>query len=380
MSDNNINHSEENTQNLDSSSKKKSKLNLTYPQPAFAYKGPKFTQEKSVVKSEEVASISQQEIETVQQEVQPKQIQVEEPLETQEKIVSESVEQINEAEKVVVTESDISKMEQKLLFNEISPERVIPVTTNIQEKPKKTSFFAKYKRLLLVLLGLLLLLLLFWALKPNTPKVVEELNQAQSTDLPIEFRPIDAEEAKRAEEAKKALLIEKEKDQQKEQQRVNAILNATDEPQIKVAEAEKNIDDTLVIPDVVTIPNTKNQIEMINKSSAKVDEQEEKVVKKAQKVEKVVPKAQVKLNNKTTTKVLVMKDGVSLMQQFRNHHLKISDVNAMTKAKGASRVFRHLNQGDKVILHLDKNRRVTSMSIKGGRFISQSNGTYIYKK
>ncbi|MDG6881772.1 Opacity-associated protein A LysM-like domain [Phocoenobacter uteri] len=356
MSENNL----QNESNLENTPKKKSKLNLTYPKPDFAYKGPKFTENKDM--------------------------SIEKPTEVEEQEPSTNVIPDN----IVSEKTEETVEESQPFISHIAPERVIPVTSTPKEKTVvKENFFAKYKRLLLVLLILLLLFIAFWALKPSTPKIVEELKNNQENDLPIEFRPIDAEEAKRAEEAKKALLAQKEAEskeelQKTEEQRANAILNATEQPTTDVVEKADNAPAT---PDIAAVPDTNLVAKtkatdnvIVTEQVAKPVKQKVEEVKKAHKIEKPASKVKPQPKSDTKTKVLVMKDGVSLMQLFRNHHLRISDVNAMTKAKGASRVFRHLNQGDKVVLHLDNHNRVTSMSVKGGRFIRQSNGTYIYKK
>ncbi|EQA95845.1 opacity-associated A LysM-like domain protein [Glaesserella parasuis 29755] len=64
------------------------------------------------------------------------------------------------------------------------------------------------------------------------------------------------------------------------------------------------------------------------------------------------------------------------MQVFRDNHLNISDVNAMSKANKA---VSNLKVGEKVTVRLDKNSRVVEMRINAGIYTRQSNGTYIFK-
>lgn len=95
-------------------------------------------------------------------------------------------------------------------------ERVIPAAaakTAVEKVP------SKYRRLAIVILLLLLIILGIWLLKPSTPQSVETL-QEQGSSLPIEFRPVDEEEAKRAEAQAKAL-------QEAQAQSVEAQANAT---------------------------------------------------------------------------------------------------------------------------------------------------------
>ena len=113
-------------------------------------------------------------------------------------------------EKTVANEQEpvqsIKNEQEKV--NSINPntiERVIPTQTMQASKPSITEKVpSKYRRLLIVILLALALLLVFFLLKPNTPETVESL-QEQGTSLPIEFRPVDEEEAKRAEAEAKAL-------------------------------------------------------------------------------------------------------------------------------------------------------------------------------
>ncbi|MDE3930481.1 3-ketoacyl-ACP reductase, partial [Glaesserella parasuis] len=77
-----------------------------------------------------------------------------------------------------------------------------------------------------------------------------------------------------------------------------------------------------------------------------------------------------------SSKTLTIPKGVSLMQVFRDNHLNISDVNAMSKANKA---VSNLKVGEKVTVRLDKNSRVVEMRINAGIYTRQSNGAYIFK-
>ena len=296
-------------------------------------------------------------------------------------------------------------------------ERVIP-TVKLEDKIEKIP--SKYRRLLIVLLLLLSVIIVIVLLKPKMPDTAQAL-QEQGTSLPIEFRPVDEEEAKRAEEQAKALqaaqLAEKQA-AEKAQNMANTSPATTQETSSvvnnEVAQSSNTVStqsmiepvaQNVVTPAEVVKPVEQKPaiIEPISKpeSTTSVIYQPE-VVKKANvekpkpapqpKVEKVVEKAtekvvvkpqtqskpvEVKSVASSSSKVLTVPKGVSLMQVFRDNKLNISDVNAMSKVNN---IVSNLKVGEKIIVQLDKNNRVTEMKIgSGGRFIRQANGSYIYK-
>ena len=82
-----------------------------------------------------------------------------------------------------------------------------------------------------------------------------------------------------------------------------------------------------------------------------------------------------------TGKNLVVPQGVSLMQVFRDNNLQIADVNAMTKANGAGNVLSSFKPGDQVQVLLNAQGRVTELRLSnGGHFILQADGSYTFKK
>lgn len=88
----------------------------------------------------------------------------------------------------------------------------------------------KARRLLFVALLALALLVVFFLLKPNTPETVEELQSQQGSSLPIEFRPVDEAEAKRAEEQARAeqeaaLKVQEQQVQDKQPEQVQQNVN-----------------------------------------------------------------------------------------------------------------------------------------------------------
>ncbi|WGE89293.1 LysM-like peptidoglycan-binding domain-containing protein [Actinobacillus arthritidis] len=116
---------------------------------------------------------------------------------------------VTEAENLEKNESvkeEKTGAEEKPKMNTNEIERVVPSlnATKPETVAIKAKSSSKYQRLgLVVALAAILAGIFFW-LKPNAPETVEELQTQQGGSLPIEFRPVDEEEAKRAEAQAKA--------------------------------------------------------------------------------------------------------------------------------------------------------------------------------
>ncbi|QIW15059.1 hypothetical protein A4G20_01085 [Pasteurellaceae bacterium RH1A] len=302
----------------------------------------------------------------------------------------------------------------------VAAERVIPAAAAaaVPEKPAAKS--PLHNRRLWVVIGLVLLLgLAIWLLKPSTPATVEQLQEQQGNSLPIEFRPVDEAEAKRAEEEAKALQAAQE--QQAQQAQANAAeqanqpaqdqaaAQAPEQPAVPAqteqpsAPAQPSQASQTVEAPAVVRPNTQGSV--IHQAETPRTEPKQvtrvtppKEVKRPEPKPAAQPaaaKAPVKETAKpapasspapaatgaVSSKQLTVPKGVSLMQVFRDNNLNISDVNAMTKANGAGSVLSSFKPGDKVTVRLDKNSRVAEMRLSnGGKFIRQANGTYLYQK
>lgn len=297
-----------------------------------------------------------------------------------------------------------------------------------QEAESMPKVPSKIRRLLLVALIALALLLAFFLLKPNAPEPVEALQEQQGTSLPIEFRPVDEEEAKRAEAEAKALqeaqaLAAQQAElqaaqQQSEQQQAqaqaateqtaqgnistpttNEQASSTSEP---VAAPEATPAKPVVQrPATVQVQKPQTQGSVIHQSETKVEPKaepkavEKKVVAKPAQPAKAQNQDQignlikeVEAGRRPTAqaapakvaassaKTLTVPKGVSLMQVFRDNNLNISDVNAMSKVNNA---VSNLKAGDKVNVRLDSNNRVVEMRVGNGTYIRQANGTYTFK-
>ena len=142
-------------------------------------------------------------------------------------------------------------------------ERVIPNVNAGQSAQKPAATPSKGRRLgLVALLAAILGAVFFW-LKPSTPETVEELQQQQGGNLPIEFRPVDEAEAQRAEAQAKAEREAAEKAQQQAQQPAQSETTAATQPTEQVqtqATPPATIGQTPVVetPIQPATPNTVN--------------------------------------------------------------------------------------------------------------------------
>ncbi|QLB20641.1 hypothetical protein A6B43_03385 [Vespertiliibacter pulmonis] len=303
-------------------------------------------------------------------------------------------------------------------------ERVIPATAAKVSKTNIDKVPSKYRRLIIVLLLLLLVGIAIVLLKPKTPESVETL-QEQGSSLPIEFRPVDEEEAKRAEAQAKAL---QEQAQQSTEIAVQPNVNEQSVQSVQNSSAVENVADTQTqavqtsqtatveqptakpvehkpVVTVVRKPETAGSViyqpEVVTKPTKVVQAVQPKNVQPKPTVHAVQPKAvevrkpvevvkavaptpavkaipaPTKVAAVVASKTLTVPKGVSLMQVFRDNNLNISDVNAMSKVNG---IVSNLKVGERVTVRLDKNNRVVEMSIgSGGKFIRQESGSYIYR-
>ncbi|MDO9857014.1 LysM-like peptidoglycan-binding domain-containing protein [Glaesserella parasuis] len=319
-------------------------------------------------------------------------------------VVTTTEEPLSEA---LQKETETTNAEQPAMTTQ-TIERILPSSQPNFQKSIAEKVPFQSRRLLLVGALVLALLLILFLLKPNTPETLEQLEQDNT--LPIEFRPVDEAEAKRAEEAK-ALTIPQASPISPPVNTVETILPLT----TGGSTVSSNVENASIMPISVTSTEiTKPTEEVVTKptSSGSVSyqmEEEKSEVEKIQaektQVEKIKPvsavtqKAEVNIEKEQpaktkvvvvtakpvvtsassgfiSSKTLTIPKGVSLMQVFRDNHLNISDVNAMNKANKA---VSNLKVGEKVTVRLDKNSRVVEMRINAGIYTRQSNGTYIFK-
>lgn len=329
-----------------------------------------------------------------------------------------SAEQVNEDKEESMNPEDKKDDVINPTESTSAPERVIPVAVSKKSwnKPEEWSALkkvpSKHRRLAVVIFLLLLLLIIFFLLKPKSLEIVEELQQ-QGSALPIEFRPVDEAEAKAEEARLAAEKAEAERaeqmaleNQQKQQAELNQIQTEAVKDELSKTEMVQPQSQSPMSapvanqPSVIYQPETIQQKTVVSTPKVVKPQTETPTIRKVEKIteKKVAVKAKpeatkvapvvaakpVKIAEpvaKTTSKTMTIPAGVSLMQVFRNHNLNIADVNAMTKASGANKVLSSFKPGDKVTVQLDEHNRVAVMSLNsGGRFIRQTNGSYIFKK
>lgn len=332
------------------------------------------------------------------------------------------------------------KMEQPKNDSTNTLERIIPAAVSTQTDSTKSSVIgkvpSKFRRLLLVALLALALLLVFFLLKPKAPETVEAL-QEQGSSLPIEFRPVDEAEAKRAEEEAKALLQQQEAQAQQAaqiaQENANVAANSANSTATSSVPAVANnavssensaaqTTETTTVAQPVTAPvvNKPLVIEPVKKptTNGSVIYQPEnskpeptKVVKVAPvkseqaKVEQTkavaptvakkepapattkpaqpapvvkAPAAETASSGAVGSKTLTVQKGVSLFQNFRDNGLgaNLPELNKMTKLNGETS---RLSPGQKITVRLDANKRIVEMNIGSGKYVRQADGSYIYK-
>lgn len=332
------------------------------------------------------------------------------------------------------------KMEQPKNDSTNTLERIIPAAASTQTDSTKSSVIgkvpSKFRRLLLVALLALALLLVFFLLKPKAPETVEAL-QEQGSSLPIEFRPVDEAEAKRAEEEAKALLQQQEAQAQQAAQiaQENANVAANSENSTATSSvpavannavssensaAQTTETTTAAQPVAAPVVNKPLVIEPVKKptTNGSVIYQPEnskpeptKVVKVAPvkseqaKVEQTkavaptvakkepapaatkpaqpapavkAPVAETASSSAVGSKTLTVQKGVSLFQNFRDNGLgaNLPELNKMTKLNGETS---RLSPGQKITVRLDANKRIVEMNIGSGKYVRQADGSYIYK-
>lgn len=345
-------------------------------------------------------------------------------------VAEETAEEVKKAEP-----EQVGKLvtEEKPTMNTSNENRVIPAvnSTPAAEAVAVASVPSKFRRLgLVAILAAILAAIFFW-LKPSAPETVEELQSQQGSSLPIEFRPVDEEEAKRAEVQAKAEQEAIAQQQAQQAQQIQQDMNvATTQPTTEAAPAtsvtptteipaatasttnvvaeESKVEPAPVVDKPVVQPapvKPKTQGSVIHQAEAPkqpkvkaitADEFNAKKAKNAQLDQLVknvetgrpvaktaAPTAAKTAPTKPATvvavasKTMTVPKGTSLMQVFRDNDLNISDVNAMSKV---NKVVSNLKVGERVSVRLDKNNRVVEMSIgSGGKFTRQADGSYSFK-
>lgn len=307
-----------------------------------------------------------------------------------------------------ITNDFIARDEEPLEAVE-NDERPIPAPKASLKNPENWSLMqklpVKHRRLFVAISGFLILLVIFFWLKPSS-HTVEDFQVQNNSNLPIEFQPLTQDQTTPQPQVALTDNIEDHV----------ASLTRDNEPQaihtLLASEAVMFAKQTTVLSaqiheQSVVTGGSDNETQATdkaqhdtNRATDKAKTADNKTVEpkttqtrtqttvKNERQQPPVTDVKPKTTNTATvssgngtSKTLIVPQGVSLMQVFRNNNLNIADVNAMTKAPGAGNVLSNFNPGDRVQVVINEQGRVSSLRLSnGGTFIRQANGTYRYQR
>lgn len=252
----------------------------------------------------------------------------------------------------------------------------------------------KHRRIFVALCILLLLLLFILLMKPSS-ETVQSFEQQNSNNIPIQFQQLDQTQENEAtvldaQTASSPSSLEITQPNITTNTNSEAAVAENKGVESNTPKAEAPVRTEAVKPHTAQHVAKKVETESTREEKAPVKPQpvvqnKPQVKPQAPKrvIEVVEAKSAVRPSAATavTGKNLVVPQGVSLMQVFRDNNLQIADVNAMTKASGAGNVLSSFKPGDQVQVLLNAQGRVTELRLSnGGRFIRQADGSYTFKK
>ena len=263
----------------------------------------------------------------------------------------------------------------------------------------------KHRRLFVTILALVLLLMFILWMKPSSD-TVQSYEQQSNNDVPIQFQQLDQSQVNEP-----TVLDNPTSTGTQPNTTENIVPAQSNEPMANTPAAEpqamNSVSENKPAEQPKAVEPAKPQ-EMVKPQSTphetvkKPEPVKTKTVEKPQKVEHKNPPVKAQsaktekqvveileakpattktVNTSAESKTLVVPQGVSLMQVFRNNNLPIADVNAMTKANGAGNALSSFKPGDKVQVTVNAQGRVNELRLSnGGRFIRQADGSYQFKK
>lgn len=252
----------------------------------------------------------------------------------------------------------------------------------------------KHRRIFVALCILLLLLLFILLMKPSS-ETVQSFEQQNSNNIPIQFQQLDQTQENEAtvldaQTASSPSSLEITQPNITTNTNSEAAVAENKGVETNTPKAETPVRTEAVKPHAAQHVAKKVETESVREEKAPAKPQpvvqnKPQVKPQAPKrvIEVVEAKSAVRSSAATavTGKNLVVPQGVSLMQVFRDNNLQIADVNAMTKASGAGNVLSSFKPGDQVQVLLNAQGRVTELRLSnGGRFIRQADGSYTFKK
>ena len=226
----------------------------------------------------------------------------------------------------------------------------------------------KHRRIFVALCILLLLLLFILLMKPSS-ETVQSFEQQNSNNIPIQFQQLD-----QTQENEATVLDAQTASSPSSLEITQPNITTNTNSEAAVAE-NKGVETNTESVREEKAP-AKPQPVVQNKPQVK-PQAPKRVIEVVEAKSAVRPSAATAVTGKN----LVVPQGVSLMQVFRDNNLQIADVNAMTKASGAGNVLSSFKPGDQVQVLLNAQGRVTELRLSnGGHFIRQADGSYTFKK
>ncbi|MBN6710082.1 opacity-associated protein OapA [Haemophilus haemoglobinophilus] len=343
---------------------------------------------------------------------------------------------IGNEQQSMAAETQEAKIAQEIEINE--PQNISEEPTNsVQKSLKKPENWTllkilptKYRRIFIALLAAVLILLIISWLKPSSD-IVQSFEQPKGNTIPTQFQSLDQSQPI------EPTILDKLNNPQPQTKVETALEKGTEtnttretketEVEVIVSPVADQATSQTIMPNEQAPSQAPNIVEQEKVEPIKVEQEKiiakaqtapkvisETVIEKAQDkpravekpkfVEKTKPVEKAKVEKKgapiveakpapstkaqktasqpnTASKTLVVPQGTSLMQVFRNNNLNIADVNAMTKAKGAGNALSSFKSGDKVQVSLNSQGRVNELRLpNGARFIRQTDGSYQFKK
>lgn len=299
-----------------------------------------------------------------------------------------------EAEPVISAEQVDKNQESTKNAAETTIENVKSVT-----KPRVKLLSAlplKHQRLALTLLVIVGVLLVFFWLKPKQVPV----DNLQEGQIAIQYQPLDQSNTNGTDNGDIPWLNQDDNENATSTSAgnngdltQNLPHQGQDVSPQTPALMEQNSDGYTIIRDQDVTSNTIDSHNQQNvqtqntgtQNSQAQDTEEERVLAilngKSLPAEKSVPAVTTRPDpvGEDGYKTLVISAGKSLMQVFRDNHLNISDVIAMSNTRGA-KVLSNFKPGDKIQVRINGGRVSELRLANGSRFIRNANGSYQYQQ
>ena len=315
-------------------------------------------------------------------------------------IAEESIETTN-----VVVEPVLNAATNETKPQAESVEKPVVSLKNPETWPMLAMLPQKHRRLFVTILALVLLLMFILWMKPSSD-TVQSYEQQSNNDVPIQFQQLDQSQVNeptvldnptstgtQPNTAENIVPAQSNEPMANtpvaEPQAMNSVSENKPAEQPKAVEPAKPQEmvkpqstphETVKKPEPVKT-KTVEKPQKVEHKNPPVKAQSAKTEKQVVEILEAKPATTKTVNTSAGSKTLVVPQGVSLMQVFRNNNLPIADVNAMTKANGAGNALSSFKPGDKVQVTVNAQGRVNELRLSNGaRFVRQADGSYQFKK